>query len=217
MLTAQNNLALSACVRPEAETTTKASSKHREAFNVDKRRFALPVKRARHQHDVGASEHEDYNNGNCTSVKPLPRDELEISRRRRPSIAWEVQPTWRLPRERSSERFFIIETDSALEGSPALRQMSVEQGLEVVPEPVRTLIWKQISRVATFLLRIGLQLWGTGISRKRLRVAAVVISAVAAPTCVSVMSSAGTNSLVITGAVTAIIAAGKFLFDALAG
>ena len=54
----------------------------------------------------------------------------------------------------------------------------------------------------------------TALRRRKMQCVVALLTIIAAPTCVSIMSSTGTNSIATTGAVTAIIAGGKFFFNA---
>ena len=139
------------------------------------------------------------------------------TRRRRPSLSLESIRTRPLERSTSGERFFIIEIDPPSYGHGSPQTSQFESDLEVVqPSLFRRLLavtstaWTQVSRLC-IVRHISRR------SRRRIQWVVVLVTVVGAPTSVSVLSKAGTNSLVTTGVVTAVIAFGKFLYDRLEG
>lgn len=119
-------------------------------------------------------------------------------------------------RSRSSERYFIIETGSPVAEERYSGHTDLEVGLETEHASTYRRIMDHLAKVmnAVPLARAFGGLSVTG--RKRLQYLIILATFAGASTCVSVMSVAGTNSLVITGAITAILALGKILCDVLA-
>ncbi|MCJ1405833.1 hypothetical protein MMC11_009063 [Xylographa trunciseda] len=96
----------------------------------------------------------------------------------------------------SPERCFVIDVESQDDSAAA---SNVDNGID-----------------ADLIPQLMKLVWPTAALRKRkMQCAVALLTIIAAPTCVSIMSSTGTNSIATTGAVTAIIAGGRFFFDAL--
>ena len=144
-------------------------------------------------------------------------NESKPTRRRLPSLSLEYIHAGQQGRSRSQEGYFIIDIGppSCGPGSPQTIQFDCD------PEVVQPSLFQKLSAfTSTVWPRVSqLCIWRrkSRKPRRRIQFVVVLVTVVGAPTCVSVLSGVGTNSLVITGVVTAIIAFGKFLFDLLGG
>ena len=144
--------------------------------------------------------------------------EDKSTRRRRPSLSLECPRTRPLERSRSCDRYFIIEIGPPLSGYGSPPQpMQFECDLEVVQPSLFERFLEAASKTWTLVSQLCIVRHLSRRLRRRLQCVVVLVTVVGAPTCVSVLSGAGINSLFTTGVVTAIIAFGKFLFDRLGG
>lgn len=129
---------------------------------------------------------------------------------------WERQSAEPPTRPRSTERYFIIEPGSAVAGDENSQQTDLEGGLELKHTSAYRRIVNRFSKARNAVFRAGTLSGLSAARRKRLQYLVILITFTGASTCVSVLSVAGTNNLVITGAITAILALGKILCDVLA-
>ena len=137
--------------------------------------------------------------------------------KRRNCQSFSVEPS-ALCTPHANERCFITDIENAFGTNDSWGPNNAEPGLEVV----QASLLKRVLLVVFAIWNMVLMASNSGSSfvwrrwRSLLRFFVVVTAIVGAPTCVSVLSSRGTNSVVIACAVTAIITIGKFLFDVLA-
>lgn len=98
-----------------------------------------------------------------------------------------------------SERGFVIDVESPSAEEETSDTLNNDEASAVIRFSLLAMVFGHI----------------TSVGRRRMQCAVALLTLIAAPTCVSVIAKAGTNSVLMTGAVTAIIAGGKFFFNAL--
>lgn len=148
-----------------------------------------------------------------SSATPLHN---EYGQHYRPSYSSESQCSRTLDREPSYERYFVVDVDQDIEAglNDPCASIQDQEGLELVQLSMLARLLEHMSSWTSAFREKILTRYSSG-GRKKLRYAVVLLTLVGAPVSVSVLSRNGANSLVITGAVTAIVAGGKFLFDVL--
>ncbi|MCJ1246627.1 hypothetical protein MMC30_003836 [Trapelia coarctata] len=129
---------------------------------------------------------------------------------------WEQHPARLLTRSRSEERYFIIETGSPVAEQEYSAHSDIEGGVEPQHASTFRRMMNHLSRARNAISQTTSFGTLSATTRKKMQYLVILATFAGASSCVSVMSVAGTNSLVITGAITAILALGKILCDVLA-
>ena len=134
----------------------------------------------------------------------------------RTPLYWERRSAELSTRAHSTERFFIIETGSAVADGQSPQQADLESGLELAQPSAFRRIASCLSQARHVIFRAGGLRRLSATSRKKVQYLVCMVTFAGACTCVSVLSVARTNSLVITAAITFILAMGKLVCDVLA-